>query len=1043
MSQTTPSYDPSFVNLHQALSAWFLGPQAENADVLKELFSQIVDNHARARLAYHPEDGAFISAQIKQSPAFEHAAANLRREFTKLTELLNEKSIPFYSPRYAGHMAFECSLPSILGWLAAMLFNPNNVAFEASPITTLLELDAGMQLCDMIGYPRAGLVQPWGHIACDGTVANLESMCAARNLKFYPLALREAMHPRGPLSFIADKFEIHKCDTLYQTSLFYELDTWELLNLRPEEILSIPCRLNTEYGISSTFLEKALQPFLIQSCGKDVYEANYDIKDPIQYLTSSTKHYSWPKAAAIAGIGSNNVVNVAVDENARMDMAALRKALERSLNKKQAIFAVVAIIGSTEEGAVDPLDEIVELRKEFQAQGLSFIIHADAAWGGYFASMLRDKPLHHTADGVPAPPTGEVPARTHVPALSMLKEYTLRQLDALNESDSITIDPHKSGYCTYPAGGLCYRDGRLRYMVTWTAPYVHQGNNGESIGIYGVEGSKPGASAASVYLHHTVVGLHREGHGSLLGEVCFGCARISAHWAAMSNSSTPYLVVPLNRLRAEPNEAATEVEKKFITENIIGKSNHDIVNHPDPEVIAEMRALGSDLNINAFACNFRMRSPTDPDVWVVNDDVEEANYLNRCIFDRLSVTHVEDDPLTRPMYITSTVFAPEDYGRCLTTFKRRLGLETDSNQSLFVLRNVVLSPFQAAPDFAGHIAEIFRRTLIEEMEHVIARNTPCPQEHTFIMQGTDKLFLVYRPLFHRENGRQQLILSADMTKDAQWKRYLDDKEAHAHEIFTISIPSTTIEDIVGNTTVDGYMYRRGTIVQHCTLSNIKVIKNRSLVSKWRDREYPESYFPFYLYGTLEEQHIDHMLLKAPNVQLTAQRIELNLDNPLDEEELRNGLLLYILLNEGSMQPFDTNNPPFFFTPGAELQVRIFPDPFTAIGHGPGLAPNFDGGYSFDSLSTGAFQPLSVGTVKLGQDIFVDYTDLNKEDFRPEGRLSSSSTKGAFSEEERVGWRNMVFDRMDKGGSRSGVGKLQLRIPPSATFLDRGQPMDLN
>lgn len=73
-------------------------------------------------------------------------------------------------------MAFESSLPSILGWLAAMLFNPNNVAFEASPITTLLELDAGMQICEMIGYSECGDTRPWGHIACDGTVANMESM---------------------------------------------------------------------------------------------------------------------------------------------------------------------------------------------------------------------------------------------------------------------------------------------------------------------------------------------------------------------------------------------------------------------------------------------------------------------------------------------------------------------------------------------------------------------------------------------------------------------------------------------------------------------------------------------------------------------------------------------------------------------------------------------------------------------------------------------------------------------------------------------------
>lgn len=43
---------------------------------------------------------------------------------------------------------------------------------------------------------------------------------------------------------------------------------------------------------------------------------------------------------------------------------------------------VVAIIGSTEEGSVDPLAGIFKLRDESQAKGLSFLVHADGAWGG-------------------------------------------------------------------------------------------------------------------------------------------------------------------------------------------------------------------------------------------------------------------------------------------------------------------------------------------------------------------------------------------------------------------------------------------------------------------------------------------------------------------------------------------------------------------------------------------------------------------------------------------------------------------------------------
>lgn len=95
-----------------------------------------------------------------------------------MTKLLYDYAVPFYSQRYAGHMNFDVSLPGILGWVTTVLSNPNNVAFEASPITTQLEIFVGYQLCEMLGYERGPADKPryWGHIACDGTVANLESI---------------------------------------------------------------------------------------------------------------------------------------------------------------------------------------------------------------------------------------------------------------------------------------------------------------------------------------------------------------------------------------------------------------------------------------------------------------------------------------------------------------------------------------------------------------------------------------------------------------------------------------------------------------------------------------------------------------------------------------------------------------------------------------------------------------------------------------------------------------------------------------------------
>ena len=143
------------------------------------------------------------------------------------------------------------------------------------------------------------------------------------------------------------------------------------------------------------------------------------------------------------------------------------------------------------EGAVDHLSNILTLRSEFQTRGLSFLVHADAAWGGYFCSML---PKYRPGDVVNLP-TEMGTADGFVPDASLRAE-TQEELYAMRYVDSITVDPHKAGYIPYPAGGLCYRDERMRFLVTWTSPYLSRGSV-TSIGIYGVEGSKPGASAMS------------------------------------------------------------------------------------------------------------------------------------------------------------------------------------------------------------------------------------------------------------------------------------------------------------------------------------------------------------------------------------------------------------------------------------------------------------------------------------------------------------------------------------------------------------------
>lgn len=174
-----------------------------------------------------------------------------------------------------------------------------------------------------------------------------------------------------------------------------------------------------------------------------------------------------------------------------------------------------------------------------------------------------------------------------------------------------------------------------------------------------------------------------------------------------------YVVVPLNLLPSErenpPNPDDVEKERAYIRENILPKDNSSLVE--DEEAMRLLNELGSDLNINAFAVNFRYPDGS------LNTSVEEANWLNRRIFEALSVTDPNEDPRAIPFYLTSTTFAEADYGECADRFKARLGLE--GKQDLFVLRNVVMSPFTTTYDFMPELIQAFTDVVEKEVKVTI------------------------------------------------------------------------------------------------------------------------------------------------------------------------------------------------------------------------------------------------------------------------------------------------------------------------------------
>ena len=178
----------------------------------------------------------------------------------------------------------------------------------------------------------------------------------------------------------------------------------------------------------------------------------------------------------------------------------------------------------------------------------------------------------------------------------------------------------------------------------------------------------------------------------------------------MHTPESGYVVIPLNYLPSEEAgkpKPEVEEERQYIRDHILGKANQDIIN--DSRSMNILTEIGSDLIINAFACNFRHPNGT------LNDDIEEANLFNRGIVENLSITssaHVLGD---LEFYLCSTEFK-EEYGECATNLKNRMGLSNPKeSESLFVLRNVVMSPFQTSGDFVSKLADVFTKVIKQEV----------------------------------------------------------------------------------------------------------------------------------------------------------------------------------------------------------------------------------------------------------------------------------------------------------------------------------------
>ncbi|MFT3708202.1 MAG: pyridoxal-dependent decarboxylase [Archangium sp.] len=473
-----------------ALAPWFLGAYGENDDFFEKMVLELLRDHVFWRRNFHPEDPPPIGTRAQFDPSFLEGLARTRHELHQLTAQL-KRSVPFFHPRYLGHMVSDLLMPGLIAQLTTTLYNPNNIVEDAAPVTVKLELEVGRQLCRMLGFPDA---TSWGHLTGGGTVANDEGLWLARAVKLYPLAVADA------------------CAALDVSlePLREAEDDYSLLEWSPAQCLALAETVTTHPRAKE--LVPAIEERRVENLGLASFAAAFPVVSELAVLAPGTAHYSWKKAMRLLGLGSAQLIEVPTS-SARMDVGALEEELERRRRARQPVLAVVGVYGSTEFGTLDPLHEIAELRR---ARGQHFWFHVDAAWGGYLPSLFRD------GSGALRPREEIASEFRHFPS-----ERVHRTTRALAEADSITVDPHKLGFVPFGVGALLVRDKRSLRLVEQQASYVFDEKSREREfdhpGRFSLEGSRPGAAAAACYVNHRVLPLDAANFGRLIARSISSC----------------------------------------------------------------------------------------------------------------------------------------------------------------------------------------------------------------------------------------------------------------------------------------------------------------------------------------------------------------------------------------------------------------------------------------------------------------------------------------------------------------------------------------
>ncbi|HDM36851.1 MAG TPA: tyrosine decarboxylase MfnA [Candidatus Syntrophoarchaeum butanivorans] len=169
-------------------------------------------------------------------------------------------------------------------------------------------------------------------------------------------------------------------------------------------------------------------------------------KDGENIVVPASAHFSFDKIGDLLRV---EVRKAPLDGEFRVDPAAVEDLID------DRTIGLVGIAGTTEYGQIDPIEDLAKIAREND-----LFLHVDAAFGGFVIPFLDSHPpFDLSVDGV----------------------------------SSITIDPHKMGMSTIPAGGILFKDKRLLELLSTPTPYL------TSKAQFSLTGTRSGAAAAATY----------------------------------------------------------------------------------------------------------------------------------------------------------------------------------------------------------------------------------------------------------------------------------------------------------------------------------------------------------------------------------------------------------------------------------------------------------------------------------------------------------------------------------------------------------------